>query len=316
MIRNVSVEKSEQREKSEHRKQRRGEKCQARHDRPRTIAIAPDQDCRAYGRRHPEILHRIARIDVPLRIAEHEIHGPEQLGEIKPQRPRRHQQPVDHGHGEFRSARALLHGHRGDEQNARARRDQLDPAKIQPLAAHPQDQHHRGGQGAGGGFSEQRQREQQEADDVSAHRLVSLIDVSDPGKNRKQIEQRREHVLPLGDPGHRFHLDRMKRKDAGGQPGAAYAELLKNFPDQKRVADMQRKVHQLVAQGVEVPQRILEAKRGVNEWKILRRRAERRQPDLPQSIARAQQRICRHVVVVIPDIAAFERWQIGNRRQG
>ena len=106
----------------------------------------------------------------------------------------------------------------------------------------------------------------------------------------------------------------MQREDASGQPRAAHMQQSKNLPDEQRIADVQRQVHELVAQRVELPDRILDAKARVDQRKILRARRKWRKPYLAKSVRRTQQRICGDVIIIVPDEPAAQRRQIGADR--
>ena len=78
---------------------------------------------------------------------------------------------------------------------------------------------------------------------------------------------------------------------------------------------MKQQVDPMITSRIQSPQRVLDAKRAVDQRKILRRRIERK-PDAPQTIRRSQQFVIRYIHVIVPDKAAIPRGPIRKNRQG
>src|SRR5262249_2128332 len=77
---------------------------------------------------------------------------------------------------------------------------------------------------------------------------------------------------------------------------------------------MKQKVDPMITGRIQSPERVLDAKRAVNQREILRRRIERK-PDASQTIRRSQQLVIRYIHVVVPHKAAIPRGPIRKDRQ-
>jgi len=78
---------------------------------------------------------------------------------------------------------------------------------------------------------------------------------------------------------------------------------------------MERDVHEVIAERVELPEMIFNPKRRVGERIKLRGRA-RRKPYLAQAFRRMEQDVAGHITVVVPDVARVPDRRVGDERGG
>src|SRR5205814_82762 len=76
--------------------------------------------------------------------------------------------------------------------------------------------------------------------------------------------------------------------------------------NQKRVRDVQKNVDPMISGWIQIPERALDPKGCVSEWKILRWRIER-EPNPFQTVRCGEQMIFCDVIVVVPDEPAVPR---------
>jgi len=139
-------------------------------------------------------------------------------------------------------------------------------------AFEPQNEQHRGGKRTGGCLAEEGQSEEYQGGDVKQNCFWSRFIIENkfkPAKNRQKRKQKHEEVFPFGNPGDGFNLNRVESKDGGGKPGARDGQPAENQPQEQGIYDMNGDIYDVIADGVEAPEAILQPERCVCEGKKL-----------------------------------------------
>ncbi len=103
----------------------------------------------------------------------------------------------------------------------------------------------------------------------------------------------------------------MYGENGSREPRTRKLEACEQAPDEQRVDGLQEDVHQVVAEGLEAKEGVLEAKRAVDHRDVLGG-CVHGEPDPPQPVGCRKQRVGGHVVVVVPDEARFQRGGVGG----
>ena len=211
-------------------------------------------------------------------------------------------------------------GGRADHEQ---RHERQRVAPREPPALPPQDQEDRGRQRARDRLARERREEQDERERVEGPRawraargiraVLGRLEAQ-VRQQRAQVAHARQHVLALGDPGHRLDVHRVHGEQRRREPGAWDAQPPQREPGEQRHRGVQQHVGRVVAGRRELPQPVLEPERGVDQRVVLRDRA-RLGPDARQTLARAQRGVLGDVLVVVPDPAGAERRHVGGERQ-
>src|SRR6266436_3747640 len=82
----------------------------------------------------------------------------------------------------------------------------------------------------------------------------------------------------------------MKRENSRSQPRAWHFQPQKNAPHKKCVAEVKENIYPVISGRLQIPEEAFDSQNCVSEWKILRRRIERK-PDSTQTVRRHQQMI-------------------------
>ena len=128
-----------------------------------------------------------------------------------------------------------------------------------------------------------------------------------------EIEEAREHVLPLRDPRDRLRLDGVEREDRRREPRPRDAEPPEQQPEEHRAGRVQQDVGDVESEGVEAPEVILEPEGREDQGIILGKRRGL-EPDASQAFQIPQRRVPCDVRIVVPDEAALERGYVGDER--
>ena len=104
----------------------------------------------------------------------------------------------------------------------------------------------------------QRQREQHDHREVPSRARAARE--AHVGENRQQPEERAEHILALGDPGHRLHVQRMSGKHGGDKrtPPRPPGRPPEQLEDQDRVGRVKDEVRDVIHARVAGEQRHVE----------------------------------------------------------
>jgi hypothetical protein len=183
----------------------------------------------------------------------------------------------------------------------------------------PQDEQNRCGQRASDGLAEQGTDKESQRHGVRAGRTEFCQEIgrgaarAQVGEHGSQVEDARQDVLSLGDPGHGFDVDGMNSEDGGGQPRPRDAKSTEDEPQKNGTGRVQQHVDGVVAEGVEPPEVVLDPEGGEDQ-RIVLRRGTRLGPDLLQAGGRAEQAVLGHIRVVIPDEPGAQGRNVGYDR--
>ena len=108
-------------------------------------------------------------------------------------------------------------------------------------------------------------------------------------------------------------MDGMQRKHRCGEPGGGQPEQDQDSPQQDRIGGVQEDVVEVVAEGLQLPERILDPETRIHEWVVLRGRTGL-EPERIQAIEGAQRHVLGDVRIVVPDEARLGRGKIGGQR--
>ena len=279
----------------------------------RTVAEAPSPDIERGDRDNcadrEEVLPPDARIDPPPRVDEGQRVRPEELRCVEPERAARDQAALDEREPPELAGRAhvvRLHP-AGHDPGGRAEREEgQERHDVDPPAPPPEDQeqHHR--QRAGDRLREERADEEADGRDVGGARAAGVAQV---GKERAEVERAREHVLPLRDPGNRLDVHRMDREHGCREPCSGQCQAPADHPDEDCVEAVQEHIDEMVGEGLDPPEVMVEPEAREGERVVLRHGAGF-EPDAPEPIERPQRRVGRDVRVVVPDEAGVERGKV------
>ena len=273
---------------------------------PAARAPCPEQRHHAGGRERVKIGAGLRGVDPPARVEEDQWVGPEQLAGVKPGDPARDEAALEEAEIpvgtvgadvvvlEIRGVRA----ERGSQQEQRRQGGDVPPAD--PAAPPPGHQQQRRRQAARDRLGQQRAAEQRQREGVRAPPLPrrrarpvrALPSLRPAGETqiherRPEVQRGGEHVLALGDPGHRFDVHRMHREDRRGHPGPGDAEAAQQDPEQDRVESVQQDVHQVVTEWLEPPETALQPETREHQGVVLRA-AGGFEPDPPQAVDRLE----------------------------
>jgi len=106
-------------------------------------------------------------------------------------------------------------------------------------------------------------------------------------------------------------MDRVEGEDQSGEPGAPQPQLAENEPQEQGVASVEQHVVQVVPEWRQAPQLILDPEGRVDQRVVLRNGPDLA-PDPSQSRNRPQGQVVGHVIVVVPDVAALQRGEVGE----
>ncbi len=144
-------------------------------------------------------------------------------------------------------------------------------------------------------------------------RFLRLAGVS-PGEERVGCEEREdegEGVLPLRDPGDGLHADGVQREGRGGKPGAGEGEAPEEPPEKQRTDPMEEDVDDVVSEGVEPPDSLLDPVGREDERVVLLVRP-RVGPDPREAPGTVQRPVLGDVGRVVPDEPGCEDRQVGG----
>ena len=125
-------------------------------------------------------------------------------------------------------------------------------------------------------------------------------------RGRREVAEPRKDVLALGDPGDRFHLDRMERKKARGQERSRHRQAAQQAPQQEGAEPVQQGVDEVISRGALPPQRALDVV-GREDERVVLRRGRAVRPDPRQRMRRLERRVVVDVRVVVPDVTGAHR---------
>ncbi len=183
-------------------------------------------------------------------------------------------------------------GHAGagpghDQMGNQARRPWPQLAGVTPVVEGEQHQ----GQRDAAGFAQQRQRQADE------RRSAALADVE---QRAGGIEDERERVLGLTDPGQAGHVDGMNGKEEGGPPCAAQSQRQQALPQQQRAHQVQPQTDDVIAEGGVAKQMVLDPEQRPRQRQIVGLLAGR--PQLEQAVRVAHARVAEDVELVVEQI--------------
>ena len=267
--------------------------------------------------RHVRPRQRVTGVDLPQRIDHRQIGRPQQLAGVEPQRPRCDQGPLGQGVAKLQRLprgveRQIAGGDRHRHRHERRQAQQVDPGDPPVLPPVPdqerdgQRHHHRLRQQSGG---EQRQRQR------VAPRAWFLHE-ADPDQHRAQVEQRRQDVFSLDDPGDRLHVHGVHGEHRGDHGGARHAQAFEEAPQQQAVEHVQGDVDRVVAGRLEAPELVLQPEGRIDERPVvsLVLDVRGREPDVAQAGDGVDDRLLGEDHVV-PDEAAGQRRHVADGGQ-
>ena len=255
----------------QHRRQRDGKERCARQRSAAPSSPSEPQDGRERersGETRPP--HRIAPAHLPLRIDDGQIDRPQQLAGVEPQCARRDQHPFDRRvaerHGLQRAVERVVR--QGDaEAHGEERREAREIRRGDAALLPPVPDEERGGE------RHHHRLRQQGGDEQHEHQRVSPRpgrgDEAQPRVRRGQVEQRREQVLALNDPGYRLDMEGMHGEHRRSEPGARNREPCQQPPHQHDIGKVQRHVDGVIARRGQPPQLVLQPERRVDDGPVV-----------------------------------------------
>ena len=132
---------------------------------------------------------------------------------------------------------------------------------------------------------------------------------------RQEREDERERVLPLGHPRDRLDADGMERERGRGEPRARERQPTQEAPEEERCARMEEDVDEVVAEGVEPPEELLDPERREDERVVLLVRV-RVGPDRREPREAVERLVLGDVGRVVPDEAGAEGRDVGHDDRG
>ena len=302
----------------QHRPQRQRE-VQRPRQRPASQPLPPQpqQQRQPRRRRHVPPPRRRPRLDLPPRIDHRQLHRPQQLARVEPQRPPRDQRPLGQRVAQLQHLpppveRQVRRRDRRPDHRQRRQPQQIQPPHPAPLPPVPQQQrqrqrhHHR--------LAQQPGREQHHRQQVAAR--PRRLHEAHPHQHRAQVEQRRQHVLALDDPGHRLHVQRVHREHGGDQHRAGHPQAQQQAPQQQAVEQVQEDVDGVVAGGPQAPQLVLQPEAGVDQRPVVALVLDvgGGEPDAAQPAGGVDHRLLGEDHVV-PHEAALQRREVAHHHQ-
>ena len=303
----------------EHRRQRHGEEQRAR-QRPPPEPPPPEPQQGGKGRRPQDVRPGggVRGADLPERVDHGQIRRPQQLADVEPQRASRDQHALDERVAEReRLPRGIERQvRRGDDKRYREERRQprqvgpRDAARLPPV---PDEQRRR--QRDHDGLRQQAGREEPERQQVAPG--PRRLREPDPGQRGGQVEQGREHVLALDDPGDRLDVQRMDREDRRDDPGAGRRQTPQEAPYQQDVDQVEQHVDRVIAERRQPPQLVLQPEARVDDGPVVPLPLDvgGREPDVPQPGPLVHDRRLDEDHVV-PDESGPQRRQVGDDDEG
>ena len=179
---------------------------------------------------------------------------------------------------------------------------------VDASALPPEDEEEHDRQRAGDRLRQERAGEEAEGQAIGRARAAGGAQVGEEGG---EVERAREHVLPLRDPGDRLDVHRMDGEHRRREPRAGERQPPADHPDEDRVGAVQQHVDEVIAEGLDSPEVMLEPEAREGERVVLRDGAGL-EPDAPEPVERPQRRVGRDVRVVVPDEARAQGWEVGR----
>ncbi len=200
------------------------------------------------------------------------------------------------GHGACRALRR--HGQDAHRRRHDQERDLLHPhARAPRPLPEPVDRQEREREDHRGGLGRDREKKKKPCQQEPRH--PPGIEVSQIRQQAREVEQGIEHVLPLRDPGHGFHVHRVdpkeERRDRGG-PEPPARELPDEEEHETGVQDVKEQVDPVVREGLGAREGVVHGQGRHRERVVV---AAQRSEEPAQRRVR-HDRVLRHVVIVVP----------------
>ena len=106
----------------------------------------------------------------------------------------------------------------------------------------------------------------------------------------------------------------MDGKHGRRHPGPLEAQIVQQPPDQKRIQQVQKEVHQVVTQGIEPPGLIIQPKGGENQRVVLLRGFEVG-PDGPEALPVLQQMVFHYIISIVNQPGAIQAGPVHHQQQ-
>ena len=229
-----------------------------------------------------------SRIDRPARIDERQPDRPEDLAEIEADGPPRDQDPVDRRQLEIESLGAdvmLFHpdrdaGESRSDDEHRHERPNVVPGERRPFP--PIDEQESRRQRTGHRLAQKRQNKKPERCRVPepVRRRAVRWAKAEIGEGRCQVQEPREDILPLRDPGDRFDMHRMQHEQRGREPRRRNGQSQEDPPEEDAAGRVEHQVDRVIAGRVQGVKSAFDlAERGSEDERIILRRRGRLDPD-------------------------------------
>ncbi|OQA27712.1 MAG: hypothetical protein BWY59_01027 [Verrucomicrobia bacterium ADurb.Bin345] len=214
-----------------------------------------------------------------------------------------------------------IHGDAGHREARGKERNEFEDLVPRHAAAFPPEQQHQHRRErnrhrlAQQRRNEKHQREEVQGARAQTGRFGSQLEERDAVQEAEHIEESGERVLAFRDPRDGLHLHRVQREDRGREEGAGNLQPPQHKPQQAGVQRVQQNIYRVIARRVEAPQTVFNPEACVRHRVVLRGRPQV-EPDAAQAGGGVQRRIFGHVRIVIPDITAAQRGDVGYERRG
>ncbi len=276
------------------------------------------------------------RVDRPARIDEDDVAGEEELAGIEGDDLSREDEPAGDPERPVVARRAdhRLFEPRRVERERRAdgeeRDERPDVGRGDPPLPPPEQNEKDGRDDARGRLGEEGEREGGERSGVERRRAAVPRDLDprlpllrrlgrgrarvaggEKGVHREKREKERQRVLPLGDPGDRFHAHRMEGEEGCREPGCREAESTQKRPEKQSRTGVEEDVDEVVPERTQAPEVLLEPERREDERVVLLARL-RLGPDQGERVRPVERRVLGQVGVVVPDETRLKRRQVGR----